>query len=394
MGWLFRISCWLGSCLGAIAGAGLAAALDQVNGPMETILWSGCLFLAAFAGGFLGLQLSLALNRRWRVHRPPQWPAALALSAVLLFGAGAGGQALFMISRQEAVPTASAVDLVLLLDASSSMDTSGYSAPRTDAATQFVEALDEDVQVQAVSFAAAVIDATELLPMDDTGKAALRDFIAAIDSVGNTDFNAPLDLAVETLADQARSDASQAILLLTDGEGDFSDSMADTLTERGIRFFSIRIAAYNSSSDQVRALQDLAADTGGFDTRLDPGPDGSVDTADMLTAFQEAFQAAAEGGRLTLDEDLLISSEETSLYQFVVRLAVLALCAVLFGTGYFGRFRFRPADLAKNALSGAAAAIVITLAGQTAFSGAAVFCVLAGAACVTTKRNGGETLDV
>ena len=392
MGWLFRISCWLGSCLGAIAGAGLAAAaLDQVNGPMETILWSGCLFLAAFAGGFLGLQLSLALNRRWRVRRPPQWPAALALSAVLLFGAGAGGQALFMISRQEAVPTASAVDLVLLLDASSSMDDAGVSQPRTEAATQFVDALPPDHALQAISFASAVLDSTRLLPLDDAGKQSLKAFISAIDSIGMTDFNEPLIAAIQTLSAQTQPERGRAVLLLTDGEGSLDGEVVNDLISQDIQVFSVRISNSESLSPEAQALVDLAEATGGFDTCLRPDGSGSVDTADLLAAFQAAFQASTED-QLVMEEELLIASSHASLYQLLIRLVTLIAIGVLFGIGYYAQIHLR--TLLYNALSGAMLTAAVSILGSSAVLCMVLCCLLLAAAYVALEQNGGDTLDV
>ena len=50
------------------------------------------------------------------------------------------------------------------------------------------------------------------LYMDSTGKQELKDFIASIDSIGQTDFNAPLRLAVDTLTAEARPDVNLSLI--------------------------------------------------------------------------------------------------------------------------------------------------------------------------------------
>ena len=239
----FSVLSWLLSLAGACLCAWVAAASwDNVNGTGEYILWSGAFFAAIFIGGFAGLQLSLALNRRWRPVRPRRWIPAFAASAILIFGTGAGGQALFMLSSQEVQTTSASVDMVLLLDASSSMDDAGVSQPRTEAATQFVDALPPDHALQAISFASAVLDSTRLLPLDDAGKQSLKAFISAIDSIGMTDFNEPLIAAIQTLSAQTQPERGRAVLLLTDGEGSLDGEVVNDLISQDIQVFSVRIS--------------------------------------------------------------------------------------------------------------------------------------------------------
>lgn len=387
----FGVLSWIFSLAGALLGSQLVAAMyDNVNGPMEHALWGGAVFLAIYIGGFAGLSLSLCFGR-WRARRPRGWLISFILCGALIFAAGAGGQALFMVTREEVVVSTDKVDMVLLLDASSSMDSAGYDAPRTEAASQFVDAVGEDNRLQAVSFASTVLDSTDLLYMDSTGKQELKDFIASIDSIGQTDFNAPLRLAVDTLTAEARPDVNRAILLLTDGEGDLDSDVAQDIQAGGIMFFSVRISKSSTTGSQARALIDLSNATGGFDTRLKPAADGSVDTAALLESFNNAFEASTEN-RVSMEEDLLISSEETSLYQFAVRLVTLLLCALLFGVGYFTQFRAK--KLLLNLGSGVLLAVLITLLGGQVDTCLTLACLLLGTAYVSFELNEGEVLDV
>ena len=70
-----------------------------------------------FVFGFAAVQLAMALSRKYRAERPRRWWAAFLIACVLIFGIAAGGQYLFMYSREE-ITVPAEVDMVLLLDAS------------------------------------------------------------------------------------------------------------------------------------------------------------------------------------------------------------------------------------------------------------------------------------
>lgn len=389
----FSVSAWALSAAGAVLGGMLLIpwSREGLGAPAGRILWCGAFFLAVFLGGFLGLSLWMRLNKTGKIVRPRGWPAAALLSAALLFAAGAGGQALFMYTTEE-VSVSAGVDMVLLLDASGSMDASGYSAPRTQAACQFVDSLSDDCRVQAVSFAAIVLGRSPLSDMDGGGKAVVKDFIQGVDSVGPTDFNAPLRAALDTLDQEGREDCHHAVLLLTDGEGELADDVVRSCRDSGVRVFTIRIGASGASSGQARALEDFARSTGGFDACLTPGPDGSVEASDLLASFQEAFQAIHET-RVTMNGDVLIQGGRISVYQFLVRLVTLMVCSALFGLGYFGRLQ-RPA-LGPNLACGLvldALFCFINTPGRTVC--ALILCILMGSALVSLKWEGSETIHV
>lgn len=390
----FGTGAWLCSLAGAAVGA-FAATPEYWNleTAEERMIWGGLFFLAVFLGGFVGLSIYFAASKRWQIVRSGNWALALILAGALIFGVGAGGQALFMRSH-EVVTRPSEVDMVLLLDASGSMDFNHYSAPRTDAASQFVDSLNEDCRLQVVSFAAIVLDSSPLLTVDDQGKSQLKDFISRIDSTGETDFNAPLTVALSTLETQGRADSSKAIVLLTDGEGDLDPQVASDCIASGVQIFSLRITSETMLSREARALVDLAEQSGGFDTRLAP-TNGTVDTAAMLDAFQQAFQATTERRDLMLEQLLVFSEEPASMYQLAVRAASLIVLSVLFGVGYYGRLD--KSRLLWNILCGAAAAVLVTVCGELNFYASAIcICLGLGSAFVTLEWQwqGGEVIDV
>lgn len=386
---------WPLSFLGGVLGAVLMmpGLILSPATPLGRTLWSGGFFLAVFLGGFVGLTVALALSRRYKVRRPRAWPVALILCAALVFGVGAGGQWLFMYSKETVVLPAE-VDMVLLLDASGSMDSYGYSEPRTEAACQFVDSLDEDCRLQVVSFAGWVLDSTNLLTMDDAGKDAAKAMIRSIDSVGMTDFNAPLQTAMDTLTTRAREGVNRAVVLLTDGEGELSQRVISAYLDSDIKVMTIRISTAARPTAEAQALISFAQGTGGFDARLTPQSGGGIDASDMLAAFEDAFQASTET-RTNMAEDLLVCSAGNSLYQILIRVATLLLCALLFGIGYFSRIL--RLGILFDLLCGLAAALLLTLLGGLPYIVCAlVLCVLLAGSFVafTRSASGGEVIHV
>lgn len=389
----FCISATLGSLVGATLFALLITPqnFDALSTAGERIFWVGGFFLAVFAGGFAGLHLTLHFSRKYKIQRSRFWIPAFLLACVLLFGIGAGGQALFMYSKEEVIVPASA-DMVLLLDASGSMDSSGYTQPRTDAGCQFVSSLSDDNRLQAVSFAGTVLDSTSLVNMDAQGKNTLTQFIQGIDSVGATDFNAPLRQAMQTLNQYGRTDCGKAVILLTDGDGDLNSDVIQTYLGSDVKVFTVRISSDSYLSYDAQALADFAVDTGGFDVQLTPAADGTVNAADMLKAFQDAFQATSET-RVNMSKDLLVYAEQTSFWQFLLRVIVFILCAVLIGIGYFGQFSLKLSI--ANGVCGLISAVLVTLLNGSSYGlCVAVICLLMTTALVSLDMKGEDVYDV
>lgn len=387
----------ISATLGSLVGAALFALLitpqnfDALSTAGERIFWVGGFFLAVFAGGFAGLHLTLHFSRKYKIQRSRFWIPAFLLACVLLFGIGAGGQALFMYSKEEVLVPASA-DMVLLLDASGSMDASGYTQPRTDAGCQFVSSLSDDNRLQAVSFAGTVLDSTSLVNMDAQGKNTLTQFIQGIDSVGATDFNAPLRQAMQTLNQYGRADCGKAVILLTDGDGDLDSDVIKTYLSSDVKVFTIRISSDSYLSYDAQVLADFATDTGGFDVQLTPAADGTVNAADMLKAFQDAFQATSET-RVNMSKDLLVYAEQTSFWQFLLRVIVFILCAVLIGIGYFGQFSLKSSI--ANGVCGFVSAVLVTLLNGSSYGVCvAVICLLMTTAFVSLDMKGEDVYDV
>lgn len=390
----FSILLTSASALGALLGVifvGIQAD-TATSGETERMLWVGAFFLMMFVFGFIALQLAMVLHRTYRVKRNPLWPVAFLVACALMFGIGAGGQYLFMYSKEDVVVPAE-VDMVLLLDASGSMKTYGYIQPRNDAACQFVDSLNEDCRLQTVSFAARVLDSSKLMVMNDSNKNQMKQMISAIDAIGDTDFNDPLRKAKDTLDNEGRAKCNKAVVLLTDGDASLSSGIVSEYQQSDIKVFSIRISKSTTLSPKAQKLADFAVSTGGTDTQLIPNPDGSINTSAMLKAFENAFKASSET-RVNMREGHIIYSENgVTTWQFLVRAIVMVLCTMLIGFGYFGKFGL--GTILSGGIMGLAAAALIGVLEATAFWPCVIIMApLTGTAFVLLDLRGEDRINV
>ncbi len=323
-----------GALIGAlIMNAQMERATDQDGG---RALWMGGFLLVPFVLSFVALQIALQFGKAYKIARPRFWWVSFLLACAIIFGIGAGGQYLFMYSKEE-ITTDSDVDMVLLLDVSSSMDVYGYGDARTEAASRFVDSLDDSSKLKVLAFAGNVVERTELLTMNSKNKNTLKQMINALDNIGTTDFGEPLEEAKKALEDEGRSDAQKAVILLTDGEAPLDRHIEDMYSDSDIKVFTVRISRSTSPTSMERDLIDFADGTGGVDTQLTPKSNGSIDTREMLNAFKDAFEATSETV-ISMSEDLIVYAEDDITFlQFVIRTAVLTLCLILAGFGFFGR---------------------------------------------------------
>lgn len=351
--------------------------------------WMGLFFSVIFLLGFAGLHIYLLLSK-YKVQRPRFWYLWALIAVLLIFALGVGMEYVYMRSVEEETTTTEAtkedVDVVLLLDCSGSMDAYGYRPLRDEAAENFVNGLDGSCQLQVMCFAGGLneIKYTDLLKMDDSGKATVTDFINSdnTDCDGTTDFDIALENALNTLQTNpnVRDDSEKAVILLTDGEVPFlvGSYFQDYLDEE-IHLYTIRIYASDDVGSETQRLIDLAKDTGGGDTLLKPDDDGNIDSSAILKAFKAAYESSAESTttvKTEFTENLLICTDSVTFWKVALRTAVLLAIAVLFGLGYFGRFSL------LQVLISCAVGLVISL--MAALIDSMLICMILSAALLGT----------
>ena len=113
----------------------------------------------------------------------------------------------------------SVADVVLIIDSSGSMRENDPRELRKEAAKQFIDLAESDVQIGIVDFDDRVKTLAELTFADENGKSKLKKAVDTIDANDGTNIYAGLQAGIEILSDLNKAfTARKAAVLLTDGE--------------------------------------------------------------------------------------------------------------------------------------------------------------------------------
>lgn len=113
----------------------------------------------------------------------------------------------------------SVADVVLIIDSSGSMRENDPRELRKEAAKQFIDLAESDVQIGVVDFDDRAKTLAELTFADENGKSKLKKAVDTIDADDGTNIYAGLQAGIEILSDLNKAfTARKAAVLLTDGE--------------------------------------------------------------------------------------------------------------------------------------------------------------------------------
>lgn len=190
-------------------------------------------------------------------------------------------------------PDANPADVALVIDSSGSMGWNDPQNIRLSAAKTFISAMKTTDRVSVVDFD----DSSRLALGMSSDKTALSQAVDTIDSSGGTNIGAGVSLALQQFQGGDKTKI-RAILLLTDGDGDYDTSLTNQLQNQGIRVFTIGL----TGSVNTTLLTSIADATGGKYKQInDPngltgifkefasvfGDDGKDTDGDTLTDCQE-----------------------------------------------------------------------------------------------------------
>lgn len=147
------------------------------------------------------------------------------------------------------------LDLVLAIDSSGSMGNNDPSNLRIDAAQNLISGLVDGID------RAAVIDfdgSAKVLQDLTYDLHAAESAVYQIDSSGGTDIGAAVSAAIGTL-DGAQSESSPLVILLTDGQGSYDDSLTSEAKAKDIRIYTIGLGGGTDGA----LLKKIAQGTGG-----------------------------------------------------------------------------------------------------------------------------------
>lgn len=154
------------------------------------------------------------------------------------------------------------LDIMFVIDSSGSMTTNDPNNYRKTAAKNFVDGLIPGSRVGvAVGDRAGVVDfdsSAKLLQSLTDDFDAMKSAIDRIDSSGGTDIGAGVSLGNRELIQNGLDDRIKIQILLTDGEGSYSQAYTDQAVQNGITIFTIGLGRNINES-----LLQVAGRTGG-----------------------------------------------------------------------------------------------------------------------------------
>ncbi len=162
-------------------------------------------------------------------------------------------------------------DVVLSIDSSGSMIDSDPNNLRKTAAKSFADAFlpgDKGAVVDFDGYATVLIHLTQ-------DKDGIKAAIDKIDSDGGTDIGEAVSASInELISEHATVGNSKAIILLTDGYGDYDESLTQTAAANNIKIYTIGLGDYVDES----LLKSIASGTGGKYYKLS-------DSSQLIDAF-------------------------------------------------------------------------------------------------------------
>ena len=155
-----------------------------------------------------------------------------------------------------ATESTSLADIALIIDSSGSMDDSDPNDLRKDAAKFFIGLADPTVQIAIIDFDNYAQTFAPLTFTDPTGKNHLKSAVDRIDKSGGTNIGAGLQEGFKQLV-ASNSSAKKAAVLLTDGQGSWTQQGVLDYATRGWAIYTIGLG----SGVDRRTLETIAAAT-------------------------------------------------------------------------------------------------------------------------------------
>lgn len=184
------------------------------------------------------------------------------------------------------LPTYQYVDIAFVIDSSGSMPVNDASNVRISVTKKFIDLLNENDRAAIIDFDSSAKVYADFTSDKETLKAAAN----RIDSSGGTSLSAGISAALRLFSSETgnRPDALKYIIMLTDGEGDYSTSYTTQAAQAGVVIHTIGLGSGVSFS----VLSAMAAGTG-----------GQYFPADQADQLYDIFDNIADTSDLRKDTD-------------------------------------------------------------------------------------------
>jgi von Willebrand factor type A domain/Bacterial TSP3 repeat len=214
-------------------------------------------------------------------------------------------------------PNAKPADVVLVIDSSGSMVQNDPSNLRLTAARNFVQSMKSTDRVAVVDFDSAARTAIGF----SNNKTLISNAIGTIDSSGGTDIGAGIQQALSLFSTLGSTSSNKAVILLTDGDGPYTQSLTTQMANQGIRAFTIGltgavkdvllISIADGTQGGYKKIADASGLVGIFSQFASVFGDTGVDTdGDGLTDCQEVQGIYVMSlGRIVKTDPLLFDSD-------------------------------------------------------------------------------------
>lgn len=313
--------------------------------PIGCILWTAEAFAVTMIMGCIGLELSLFINRKKiTVIGRRKFILTVILALILGFLTGAAGQFLFALNTEKEVkgPTKKATDtsIVFMMDSSGSM--SDVYKDCIEASCDFIDELGDSCYYQYIAFSGTSDPKTPLLQLTDKNKELIKE--AARNSslcASGTWFDPPLKDAYNTLTNNSNSRKKIAILfsdcVTSDGYSFVSEEVVNMYKSSDIKLYIIMVSdnrdATLSSNDP---LSQIAYEL--FTVTADNY--GKIDISNFSEILKNASLGIDRGDiyrqKVILDEEMMLTSKDESLIEFIVRIATYTTFSLIVGIIYYG----------------------------------------------------------
>lgn len=281
------------------------------------------LLFLCFAAPVLALMIAVMLVEKHTNAMTPQVSrkAQTSLAAASVFVAGLVGLFCGITNVEASEPIPIVVndthsDAIVLLDKSGSMV--GANADCIEAVQKLLDSMDDSAQMGIIFFSHEILDEVTIAPLSEAQRQIILQRTRQVIPQGMTDFELPMDAALQQAAQWQSNGRELSIIFITDGNSGFQASKyRSALQQANIKLHVIRIGSNVQNSE----MDKLVADTKGKSILQE-------DASNLLASMQEVL--VSEGEVKYIYQDALRDIDQSTTATVAVGI-LLGILGILLG---------------------------------------------------------------